>query len=682
MASSEDAVKELEEQLNCAVCLQLYENPKDLACHHVFCVACLSRCRGKNERGDAVVVCPICREQTLLTAGGVAELPSSFRTNQLFDVRKRLLSKPAPRATKEGCPEHDGKPLELWCERCEVLICFHCSLEGENHHNHKYALLTKAHQQASAAIKAAVAPLEEYKDKVEEALSNAKENLDRLDRERVAAMEAITASTDRLQDTIAEFKSSTLKKLDLMVEEKTGCITPHKAQLETSLTQLDNCIKAVEKKLSDNSPESLVSDKKSLCLKAFRLTKELKPDSLHRPREGSIKFKCNDEILHEAIQNSFLLFFSNVSPRKCRMYGQGLVKAFVGKKSTVCCDLLTDEGEPVKMEVKDVCCELVSDITGKTVEVSTVQVNPSKIEFSYVPVKKGRHLLSVKVEAEHVQGSPCSVIVESSANDYGDLMNVVNTTPNPLAILALEDGRIIVTSVVSKAITLYDQRGNLLCQHNLMYYTSFAHKHGTAVFAVDRDRAVFELDIDDPSSSASLLCSAPEFSYIGDVAFDSSSNTLFSLYYDLIDSDKPKYIEAMCLRTKEKIQFGEQGSHNGQLLSPKGLAVEAKTGRLFVADTNNHRVQVFTNKGKYSFKFSREGTTSGRLTLPTAVALHLDQVFVGDTANCVSVFTATKGQYLFSVGASCGVDKIESLFVDRSGVLYVCDSNKSRVLLF
>ena len=679
MASTEEAVKELEDQLTCAVCLQLYNNPKDLSCHHVFCTVCLGKCRGKNDRGDPVVVCPSCREHTPLTAGGVADLPSSFRTNQLFDVRHRLLSKTAPKEAKKGCPDHDGKPLELWCEPCEELICFHCSLEDENHHNHKYKLLTKAHQQASEAIKAAIAPLEEHKGKVEVALSDAKDNLDRLEHERVAAMEAIIASTDRLQDMVAEFKRSTLKKLDSMVEEKTTSITPHKAQLETSIIQLDNCIMSVKKKLEENSPESLVNRKKGLCLKAAQLTQELKPDALHRPREGSIKFKYNDESLRDAIQNSFLLFFSNVSPRRCRVTGQGLGRACVGKRSTVSLDLLTDEGEPIKVEVKDVCCELVSDIMGKSVEVSTVRMKPSKMEFSFVPLKKGRHLLSVKVEAEHVQGSPCSVLVESSSNDYDQPMSIICTTPNPLATLVLEDGRIVVTSVVTKAITLYDQRGNLLCQHDKNYYTSFAHKRGTSVFAVDRDRAVFELDLDSPSS-ASLLVSAPQFSYIGDIAFDSSSNTLFLLYYDLIDSDKPKYVEAMCLTSKEKIQFGEQGSRNGQLLSPKGLTVETKTGRVFIADTNNHRVQVFT-KGKYSFKFGKEGTSSGCLTLPSAVALHLDQVFVGDAANCVSVFT-TKGQYLFNVGASCGVDDIESLFVDRSGVLYICDRNKSRLLLF
>ena len=38
---SSAALKELDEQLICSVCLDQYTNPKTLQCHHSFCLKCI-----------------------------------------------------------------------------------------------------------------------------------------------------------------------------------------------------------------------------------------------------------------------------------------------------------------------------------------------------------------------------------------------------------------------------------------------------------------------------------------------------------------------------------------------------------------------------------------------------------------------------------------------------------------
>ena len=40
---SSTALKELDEQLTCSVCLDQYTNPKTLQCHHSFCLKCIER---------------------------------------------------------------------------------------------------------------------------------------------------------------------------------------------------------------------------------------------------------------------------------------------------------------------------------------------------------------------------------------------------------------------------------------------------------------------------------------------------------------------------------------------------------------------------------------------------------------------------------------------------------------
>ena len=43
MALQSSALKELDEQLTCVVCLDQYTNPKTLQCHHSFCLKCIER---------------------------------------------------------------------------------------------------------------------------------------------------------------------------------------------------------------------------------------------------------------------------------------------------------------------------------------------------------------------------------------------------------------------------------------------------------------------------------------------------------------------------------------------------------------------------------------------------------------------------------------------------------------
>ena len=41
--SSSSALKELDEQLTCCVCLEQYTKPKTLQCHHSFCLKCIEK---------------------------------------------------------------------------------------------------------------------------------------------------------------------------------------------------------------------------------------------------------------------------------------------------------------------------------------------------------------------------------------------------------------------------------------------------------------------------------------------------------------------------------------------------------------------------------------------------------------------------------------------------------------
>merc|ERR1719312_1266700 len=66
-------------------------------------------------------------------------------------------------------------------------------------------------------------------------------------------------------------------------------------------------------------------------------------------------------------------------------------------------------------------------------------------------------------------------------------------------------------------------------------------------------------------------------------------------------------------------KFGEFGILEGQFTEPSGVAV-TEDNEIIVADTNNHRIQVFDKEGTFKFQFGEVGKRDGQLLYPNRVA--------------------------------------------------------------
>ena len=58
--SSSTTRKKLEKQLTCAICLDLYTNPKTLPCLHSFCQQCLEGLPLDPQGDNYFIACPTC----------------------------------------------------------------------------------------------------------------------------------------------------------------------------------------------------------------------------------------------------------------------------------------------------------------------------------------------------------------------------------------------------------------------------------------------------------------------------------------------------------------------------------------------------------------------------------------------------------------------------------------------
>jgi len=151
------------------------------------------------------------------------------------------------------------------------------------------------------------------------------------------------------------------------------------------------------------------------------------------------------------------------------------------------------------------------------------------------------------------------------------------------------------------------------------------------------------------------------------------------------------YVETWVERQADLV-IGGPGEAPGQLLAPKGLAVDAY-GLLYVADSRHHRIQVFDALGNPVRQWGYEGSAPGQLSEPWGVAVAPDgTVYVADTWNHrIQAFTP-EGVYLRSWGRfgeaanAQGPDSFlygpRAVVCDAEGNLWVADTGNKRIVKF
>ena len=183
-----DPISQLEEDLECSVCLEVLKDPRTLPCCHSFCKDCLEgvvqTCRATAPHSQSIeeIPCPNCRAMfpldpdkhvadmprnhfisnlvkvTAVLDRGIG-VPCSHNCSQSYSVARCVtcekflcrecltdhnkyrghdghsvltmeeLSKPENRKKikdKMYCNEHSGKKLKVYCETCDQLICKDC----------------------------------------------------------------------------------------------------------------------------------------------------------------------------------------------------------------------------------------------------------------------------------------------------------------------------------------------------------------------------------------------------------------------------------------------------------------------------------------------------------------------------------------------------------------------------
>ncbi|XP_035222381.1 RING finger protein nhl-1-like isoform X2 [Stegodyphus dumicola] len=137
---------------------------------------------------------------------------------------------------------------------------------------------------------------------------------------------------------------------------------------------------------------------------------------------------------------------------------------------------------------------------------------------------------------------------------------------------------------------------------------------------------------------------------------------------------------------KTCFKFGSRGTEHGFFTWPRGVCV-GPDNTIVVADSNNHRVQVFNSSGKFIQEFGSYGSSEGEFDCLAAVTVNrIGQYIVSDRYNHRLQVFDPNGRFIRAFGCE---GRMEGKFsypwgvaTDNLGFIYVCDKENHRIQVF
>ena len=413
----------VEDQLSCSVCLDTYTDPKLLQCFHEFCQKCLVKLVAQDQQGQLSLTCPICRQVTPVPGNGVAGLQPAFRINHLLDIMEEHKNKRAgsdltasvdetERSSsslylrdKVCCPGHGGKEVELYCETCEVPVCLKCVLKGGRHHGHDHEELDKAFEKYKVEITASLDPVEKQLTSTKKALAELDACCAEISDQQAEVEANIHKTFEELQETLNARKTKLIHQLHQLTEWKLKRLAVQRAEIETKQAQLSSCLAFMEDSLVTDSQEDVLIMKSDVVKQVNEVTAFA--DVLRPITEPDIDFLASKDITTTCQNYGQVRSTGSPDPSEC--YATGINEAIVGKMATAVLHTVDYWGQPCKEPIQSYECELVSETMGTRTTGSIEKILSEQYQVSYQPTVEGRHQLHIKVDDQHIRGSPFAV---------------------------------------------------------------------------------------------------------------------------------------------------------------------------------------------------------------------------------------------------------------------------------
>ena len=580
---------------------------------------------------------------------------------------------------------HEKEELKFFCTDCKIAICSSCV--ATIHEGHAKMVLEEAANERKSELKSAIeyqkqgaqkemaqiAKLDENCAKVQEQAAEVKSGVQQFVDGIIAVMEAKRVEIfDRVGDKVKEY----LERLEMQRDE-----------IEQQLKMRETAIEKSEILMKRSTSAQIMQPNELLDKSSQRQGYQQQTVDRNDISFPVFHFVKNEELFdYVSVERLGCLncFLTNSVPHQASAEGKGIREATVGLEAQIVVTTRNAQGEQYYDERDCVTVEITNRQGHDCATKAQVQDNKDgSYKISYFAKETGTCQASVKVNGEHVRGSPFEVQVKprqfrpvlsfgqrgsSNGKFTGPWWVAVNEN-NEIAVteadihrtqvfngngthlrsfgkkgdqlgdfecpvgIAFHNNNIIVAEFRNHRVQLFNRQGESLGQfggegnldHQLKTPIGLSIDSDGNIIVVDKGNKLVKIFSDD-----------------GQILFhigteDSFITPFHCIQHDnyLIVSDRGDHCVKVFNREEGTFlyKFGKKGDGDGEFSDPGGLSVN-KAGHLMVCDTGNHRIQVFELNGKLVTKFGTKGSKIGEFNRPVSVAVLNDgRVVVSEYLN-------------------------------------------------
>ena len=741
-----DALKKLEEQLTCPICLDDYTDPKTLLCLHSFCHRCLEGLPLDLQGKKLFLSCPTCRTPTELPEAGVAGFPIAFFINNLTEVHSLLkkvsgdqhvscdnckksdatgyckqcnkfycveclnvhnkwvtfvdhtvisldevartafqLPSIKPEVTM-NCSSHD-QPLKIYCETCHDLICSDCTVHI--HKGHEYDLVNDTYDKHRQIIESSLEPVREQIVVVTEALTTLTQREKEITHQGETVKEEIHVMIKQIIDLLLQSERKLTEDVNLAVRHKLSMLSQQKRKAETTLGQLTDCFDFVEQGLKVGTPQQVLLAQPQMIDRTNSVIKSFKPQSFQPLEQADIKLVKSKKIEDVHKSNGEVRYSSS-----CKVRNIDRHLALMGKESTSTIVFEFPDGSPVPLPPppSHISCYLTPPDNNQPIECTVKESTQSgQYKVVFTPITRGLHRLHVRVHDINIPGSPLSIPVSISPKMRGNPVKSITGLNRPWGIDETDDELMIVSAFGGDCITVLDTEGKKINSFGSQGSGRGQFNNPSGI-AVTSNRTILVGDcwnhrIQELTMEGECVACIGEKGN-GPLQFQypngiTINKTTGQVF--VVDTGNHR-IQVLNPDLTFSYTFGSNGSGQGQFKNPYDVTLDSK-GFVYVTDYNNHRIQKFTPEGRFVDMFGTKGSKPGQLDRPSGITVDdNDLLYINEENNHrVSIFT-TSGEFIHCFGEKGNkegqLNAPNELTLDRYGYLYVCDYSNNRLVVY